>query len=263
MSDIGPYFQSNALGADASADAGLSAADLGWLLANAPKIGVFTPWAEQKGDLVWEEITPDTNVALFELGPVLALLSSLGMSSPGYVAVLTASPLSSSMASAMYAGTPYKLDSVQAVYPQASAGSQQMVFLYWGTLRDPSDGAGGPGSVATAAGSVGGKLTFAQQVDFASSSVRPPPGPGTFEPAFETTFKKDIQVIVPGASGPLPPPPSPIPAPAPGPAPGPPPPPPAPPPPPPPEKASLVGPVIVGTLTALVGYALIRAGKKK
>ena len=266
MSDIGPYFQTDPLGADASADAGLSAADLGWLLANAPKVGVFTPWAEQKSDMVWEEITPDTNVALFELGPVLGLLGSLGMGHPGYVAILTTTPLTSGMAKAVYAGTPYKLDSVQAVYAQISGGAEKMAFLYWGTQRDPSDGAGGPGDLATAAASVAGRLVFAQQLAIGSSSVRPPMGPGLFEPAYETAFKQDIQVISPSSNGPLPPPPIPLPPPAPGPspapAPGPAPPPPAPPAPPAPEKASMVGPVLVGLGAALLGFALIRAGRK-
>lgn len=260
LANIGPYFQTDPLGADAAAAAGQTGADLGWLMANAPKLGVFTPWAEQKSDMVWEEIqSPDTNVALFELGPVLGLLSSLGMAQPGFVAVLTQKPLSLTQAKAMYAGTPYKLDSVQAVYPQVSGGAEKLAFLYWGVQREASDGAGGPGSVATAASSVGGKLVFAQQVEVGSSSVRPPAAPGTFEPSYETAFKQDIQVIVPGSAGPLPPPPSPIP---PGPAPGPAPPPPPPAPPPAPEKASIVGPLLVGAGAALLGYALIRAGKK-
>lgn len=254
MRDIGPFFQTDPLGAD---DMSMSPADLGWLLANAPKLGVYTPWATQKGELVWEE-TQGQNVALFELGPVLGMLSSLGMASPGYVAVFTTSPLSMGMAQALYTGTPYKLDSIEAVYAQVSGGNEKLAFLYWGVLRDASDGAGGPGSVATAAGSVGGKLVFAQQID--GGSVRVAPAPGTFEPAFETAFKKDIQVVG-GASGPLPPPPAPLPPPSP--APGPAPPPPAPAPPPPPEKASMVGPVLLGLATAVVGYALIRAGKKK
>jgi hypothetical protein len=267
MQDIGPYFQTDPLGADASANAGLSAADLGWLLANAPKVGVYTPWAEQKSDMVWEEIAhPDTNVALFELGPVLGLLGSLGMGQPGYIAILTTTPLTSGMAKAMYAGTPYKLDSVQAVYPQVTGGAEKIAFLYWGTQRDPSDGAGGPGDVATAAASVVGKLVFAQQLAIGSSSVRPPAAPGTFEPAYEIAFKQDIQVITnsSGSSGPLPPPPIPLPppGPAPAPAPGPAPPPPAPPAPPAPEKASMVGPVLVGLGAAILGFALIRAGRK-
>lgn len=253
MRDIGPFFQTDPLGA---AEGG---ADLGWLLANAPKLGVYTPWATQKGELAWAE-TNGQNVALFELGPVLGMLSSLGMASPGYVAVFTTSPLTMGMAQAVYAGTPYKLDSIEAVYAQVSGGSEKLAFLYWGVLRDASDGAGGPGSVATAAGSVGGKLVFAQQIE--GGTLRAAPAPGTFEPAFETTFGKDITVEVPG-SGPLPPPPAPLPGPGPSPAPGPAPPPPAPAPPPAPSKASMVGPVLVGLATAVVGYALIRAGKKK
>lgn len=264
MKDIGPFFEVSAVGADfPGLPSAASGVDLSWLLANAPKIGVYTPWAVQQGDLSWEEVvTPSTNVALFELGPVLSYSASLGFGAPGYVAILTQAPLTLSMAAAAYAGTPYKLSSAMAVYAQDVAGPSygwKLAFLYWGSQRDPGDQAGGSGAVETAAGSVGGKLVFAQDVPAQQTTVKAAPLPGAFETAYETLTKQDIQVIVPGASGPLPPPPAPLPGPTPGPAPAPPG--PSPGPPAPPEKASLVAPVLVGLGTAILGFLALR--KKK
>lgn len=276
MIDIGPYFLADAGGRPLgqtvgfpqipgmpSLSSGIPGVDLSMVLSGIPQAGIYTPWAEQSSDLVWNELAkPDFNVATFSFAEVSKALAAFGVAQPGFVAILSKKPIPLGLAEAAYVGTPYKLFSGLAVYLQdSSTALPSLSFLYWGQLRDPGDGAGGNGSVDQAAASVGGTLVFATEVSASSTSVRPAPPVGTFQAAFESTFGTPVSVQTPGgAAQPLPPPPAPLPSPGPSPSPGPAPPlPPAPPAP--PSQASMLPLIGVGLVGAVVGFFLMRGRK--
>jgi hypothetical protein len=280
MVDVGPYFAADA-GGRPMADVLLPSVpglpplptniggfDVGTILASVPKIGVYTPWAEQETDANWRELGKvDTNVALFPYASVGQALQAFGLGQPGFVAILSMAPLSLGLAEAAFAQTPYKLFSGMAVYRQDDAKTRPTPeYLYWGQLRDPGDPMGGNSSVELSASSVGAQVVFGVQLAAESSSARPMPGPGEFEIAFESSTGKDIAVVpYGGGGGPLPPPPPPIPGPEPSPPPSPAPPlPPAPPAPvPAPSKANMIALVGVGAVGLVIGLALTRGRKKR
>ncbi len=279
MVDVGPYFLADAGGRPMSdvllpsvpglppLPTNIGGFDVGTILNAVPKLGIYTPWAEQVTDSKWTELGKvDTNVALFPFAQVGQALASFGLGQPGFVAILSKAPLSLGLAEAAFTQTPYKLFSWLAMYRQDDTKSTPSPeYVYWGQLRDPGDAMGGNSSVELSASSVGAQVVFGVQLPAESSSARQMPAPGAFEVAFETSTGKDINVT-PYAStgpapGPLPPPPPPLPGPEPTPPPGPPP--PAPPPPPMPKKANIAAVVGVGFVGLVLGLALTRGRKKR
>ena len=276
MTDIGPYFSTDAGGQpQGSARArpfrgfgmgqtpgtppialpeGLGV-DLPLLLRGIPVLATLTPWAEQVSDIQWNEIhqPPEFNVTAYEYGLVEYAMRSFGMGPAGFVAVLTPRWLTLGQAEAMYTGTPYKLFSGQAVYRQDdSAPLPTAFFLYWGQLRDPGDQSGGGGSVDTAAASVGGTLLWGVEVQ---GGGRPVPS-GTFQQAFDrqwpgihktspwptqTTPPNGMTPVTTPPNGGQPPPASLPPA---------------------KEKASMVGPVLVGFGVAALTFLAVRSMKR-
>lgn len=281
MVDVGPYFAADAGGRPMSdvlfpaipglppLPTNIGGFDVGTILQSVPKIGVYTPWAEQETDAKWRELGKvDTNVALFSYAAVGQALQAFGLGQPGFVAILSKAPLSLGLAEAAFQQTPYKLFSGMSVYRQDDPKTRPTPeYLYWGQLRDPGDPMAGNSSVELSAASVGAQTVFGVQLPAESSSARQMPPPGDFEIAFESSTGKDIYVIPyggGGGTGPLPPPPEPIPGPGPAP-PGPPPPvpPPPPTPTPAPSKANMLALVGVGAVGLVIGLALTRGRKKR
>lgn len=205
--------------------------------------GVYTPWAARTSGVSWEPVSqpPDTNIAVFAINDaLLAAAQALAWGQPiPFVAVLTEKSISPEVLTKAFGGTPYKFYETQAVYKQSdSAPTPHAYFLHWAENRQPGDAGSGKTSLAQAAAQVGGALTYSIQVNYNTTSARKPPGV-SFQSALESQMANE---------GPVPPPP----------------PPPSPPPPtePPPTKASMAGPLLVGTGVAVATFLVVREMRK-
>ncbi len=182
-----------------------------------PTVGVFTPWGKLTPAptpfgyrVVPLSTEPDTNLLVFEMGEVADLLASLGFGRPGFLALLSEQPIRPDEVARALEGTSYtRFDPGLAVYSQSDkTGVPKMLFVYWASLRDPGDPAGGSNSMSVAAQSLGAELVFAQQVPRDATDQRAPPGLTArmaAEQQFPTIFPPGP---VPGMeAGPPPPPP--------------------------------------------------------
>lgn len=195
---------------------------------------------------------PDTNILAFDMSAVAQLLSSLGYGQPGFLALVSTTPVSPSAVDAALMGTPYKaFGEGLSVYSQADQGGiPSMMFLYWAVLRDPGDTSGGSGGMGVAAQSIGASLVFAQQVPVEQTTQRPVP---TMNVTSVAELQFPMEMMPPaGATAPMPGgdsgggEPLTTSAPAPGPA------------PPAPASASMVGPLLLGAAAAVVGVLVTR-----
>jgi hypothetical protein len=202
------------------------------------EVGLYTPWAARESSTTWEPVQqpPDTNIAVFALNDqLLAGAHTLTFGQPiPFVAILTEQPVLPEQVSAALKGTAYKFYQTQAVYRQTdSAPTPKIVFLHWAESRPPGDVDKGVGSLTQAAASVGGKLTYAIQVNYQSTALRQPPA---------VPFLSALQAQMgtpPGGSSTVPPSTS-IPAKVKG-------------------KQSLVGPILVGAGVAVVTFLTARS----
>lgn len=168
---------------------------------NLQSVGLYTPWAGRAGGVDWIEVRqpPDTNIGVFALNDQAVLMvpqATFGQQLP-FVAILSDRLATPSGVEAAWEGTAYKAYDTQAVYRQDDPlPTPKISFLHWGELRGPGDGRGNK-SLEAAAAMAGGKLVFAQQVDYNSTATRKPP-PVPFEQALA------VQLGLAKSHGPLP-----------------------------------------------------------
>lgn len=206
-----------------------------------PDMGVYTPWGARESGVNWDPVSqpPDTNIAIFGINDAaLSAAQTLAFNQPiPFVGFLTASATAPDAIAQALKGTPYKFYQTQAVYKQAdTAPTPRIYFLHWCEHRQPGDAEAGNASLSQAAQQLGGTFVYAIQVNYGTSATRQPPA---------VPFQSALAAQIGAESPPAPPPP------------------PNPPPPPPPTKASMVGPVLVGTGVALVTFFAVRELQKR
>lgn len=223
-------------------------AQVGTLL-GLQSIGVYTPWAGREGGIDWDvaRLPPDTNVTVSILTDQAVLMvpqATFGSQLP-FVAILTDGLPTPGQVESAWSSTPYQAYQTQALYRQDDPRpTPRIYFLHWGELRPPGGGRGNK-SLEAAAATIGGKLVFAMQVNYATTAVRQPPA---------LPFEQAIAMQL-GTGGPTPrepgvaiQPPSSTPPPAPPTA----------------KKASMVVPVAFGAAVAAVTfYAAHKLSKKR
>lgn len=211
-----------------------------------PAFGIYTPWGARESGITWEDVDqpPDTNIAVFGINDaLLAAAQGIAFNQPiPFVAVLTegAVPPTPDHVATVLRDTPYKFYQTQAVYQQTDpAPTPRIYFLHWGESRQPGDADKGTGSLTQAAVTLGGKLTYAMQVNYNTTALRKPP-------AVPFASALAAQVGQADAGGPPGPPPDLPPT-----------------EPPPTKKASMVGPVLVGAGIAVVTFFAVREFQKR
>lgn len=140
------------------------------LLNGAVPFGAYVPWAQQVSDTSWQEVPSEWTFTCIPISN--SLLGQVANLSGGhevpYVAIVTDRPATLNAIERAFFGTPYKLDSSQAMYPASYNGASEpkITFVIFGKLRElePGDGAGGgSSSMDSAAAALGGKLVYAIQ----------------------------------------------------------------------------------------------------
>jgi len=143
-------------------------------------VGLFTPWGGRTGGVSWDDVKqpPDTNIALSSLTDALVrMVPTVTFGAPlPFIAVLTTKLPTPNEVEAMWSGTDYQAYETDAIYDQADASpTPRILFLHWAERRQAGASGAGNKSLDQAAGSVGGRLVFAMQVDYRSTSRRQPP----------------------------------------------------------------------------------------
>lgn len=161
---------------------------MGDLLATLPVLGMFTPWAAQIADDNWQEIaSPTANIAVSDIGQVTAILDVSALGRPGFIAILAEKPVPGSQVALAFQGSPYQYAGTQAVYSQQDTKTPpKILFVHWGSLRDPSDPNGGSKAIGNIAPSLGGKTVFALPVAREQTTSRQQPT--GFETAYRSQF---------------------------------------------------------------------------
>lgn len=207
MPNFGPFFSTDAGGRPASAMQGAMGQTDGVPAVNVPGMedfvqtaqgmqiptfGIFTPWGKlvQAPTKFGWQVAPlggpaDTNLIVFEMSEVAALLSSLGFGQPAFLAVLSDQPIRPEQISAAFSGTPYGRygDGITLYSQNDQTGVPKVYFLYWLGLRDPGDPDGGASSSGAAAQALGAALVFAQQVAREATDSRGPAGASAYDAA--------------------------------------------------------------------------------
>ncbi len=140
------------------------------------QVALVTPWAQRESDAGWTKLTkaPETNVAIFDINDakVNAIEEATGQPLP-FLAVLTAIPQSTEQVRKALLDTAYDYYETQAVYRQDDTRPvPEILYLHWALRRSQGSDKGGK-SMASAAGDMGGKLFFAQQVPYTAQREFP------------------------------------------------------------------------------------------
>jgi hypothetical protein len=146
---------------------------------SATPLGAYVPWAQQVSDAEWSEIPQQW---VFTCVPVSQqMLDEVKRAAfgheVGWVGILFDQPATINAIERALHGTPYALDSSQAVYDLNYPGQIPRIrFLVWAQLRDmmPGDGAGGgTASMDVAAAALHGQLVYVIQGPVPAGAKRP------------------------------------------------------------------------------------------
>lgn len=135
-----------------------------------------TEWAQQSGDVSWQEVTALNNYQLFPItDQELVAVATATTAVPTTLAVLAPFLSFSSTLETAFEGTPYAYSLTEAIYAQAdTAEPPRIYFLYWINLRPQADPKRGNTSLNFAASSIGGVLAYVHETPL-SNSDRPSP----------------------------------------------------------------------------------------
>lgn len=135
-----------------------------------------TEWAQQSGDVSWQEITALSNYQLFPItDQELVAVANATTMVPTTLAVVAPFLSFASALQTAFEGTPYAYSLTEAVYAQAdAAATPRIYFLYWINLRPQSDPKRGNTSLNFAATSIGGVLSYVHEIPL-SNTDRPSP----------------------------------------------------------------------------------------
>lgn len=156
-------------------------------------LGVYVPWARQKGGLSWEPIAaPDHELILYPVTDrTIARVNaaSYGAEVP-WIAVVTEKPVTARLADEVWDATRYDHFATEAVYDAADTRqAPRICFLYWAQLHD--DVGGGHGSLDAVAARLGGRLVFPMHL---------PVDPGLRPPALPFRLVLEAQLAGPAAA---------------------------------------------------------------
>lgn len=138
-------------------------------------LGVYVPWARQKGGVTWETIAePDHDLVLYPISA--ATVDRVNAASYGHelpwVGVVAEAPTNSRTADEVWDATRYDLFAVEGLYDVNDARpAPRICFLYWAKLHD--DVGGGRASLDAVAQRLGGRLVFPMHVPV-TDPRRPP-----------------------------------------------------------------------------------------
>lgn len=175
----GSYIQSDLTGFGADDASSLSLADqvmLQLLTAQQIPSQTVTEWAEQSGDISWQEITALNNYQLFPiLDATIVAVATAATAVPTALAVVAPFLSFASALTTTFEGTPYAYSFTEAIYAQGDAAEPPRIyFLYWLSLRPQADPKRGNTSLNFAATQVGGVLSYVHEIPL-SSADRPAP----------------------------------------------------------------------------------------
>lgn len=177
MTGLSSYYRNDTSGLGADDQLALPLADqtlLGFAKL-APSV-VYTEWAEQTGDVGWNEKTPSSNYRAYPIvDQQLVATSQLAKDLPHTLAVVSDVLAFSATVDKAFKGTPYKYVSTEAIYAQLDPASPpQPYFLYWLALRVAGDPDLGNVSLNYGALQVRGVLSYITEIG-KSASDRPRP----------------------------------------------------------------------------------------
>jgi len=138
-------------------------------------LGVYVPWARQKGGVTWETIEePDHDLVLYPIDA--ATVDRVNAASYGHelpwVGVIAERPTNSRTADEAWDATRYDLFAVEGLYDVDDARpAPRICFLYWAKLHD--DVGGGRASLDAVAQRLGGRLVFPMQVPVSDARQLP------------------------------------------------------------------------------------------
>ncbi len=175
----GSYIRNDLTGFGADDAASLSLADQMMLqllsTANVPSQTV-TEWAQQSGDVTWQEVTALNNYQLFPItDQELVAVANATTMAPTTLAVVAPFLSFASALESAFEGTPYAYSMTEAIYAQGdTAETPRIYFLYWINLRPQADPKRGNTSLNFAATTIGGALSYVHEIPL-SNSDRPSP----------------------------------------------------------------------------------------
>ncbi len=175
----GSYIRNDLTGMGADDASQLSLADqvmLQLLATSGVPPQTVTEWAQQSGDVSWQEITALNNYQLFPItDQQIVAVATAATAVPTTLAVVAPFLSFASALTTAFEGTPYAYSMTEAIYGQADAAEPPRIyFLYWLNLRPQADPKRGNTSLNFAATSIGGALAYVHEIPL-SNSDRPSP----------------------------------------------------------------------------------------
>ncbi len=175
----GSYIRNDLTGFGADDASSLSLADqvmLQLLATSKIPSQTVTEWAQQSGDVSWQEITALNNYQLYPItDQTIVAVATASTMVPTTLAVVAPFLSFASALTTAFEGTPYAYSLTEAIYAQADpAETPRIYFLYWLSLRPQADPKRGNTSLNFAATSIGGVLSYVHEIPL-SNTDRPSP----------------------------------------------------------------------------------------